>query len=82
MALRDAIAEAGGANLDLDGLAHRLDTEREVVLAALRHGLERGWLTGVELAGLSAGCGATGCTPTPSRPACRRCPLAGGANRS
>ena len=79
LALRTAIAEAGGASLDLDDLARRLGTDRAVVLAAVRHGQQRGFLPDVEVASLPVGCGTSGCTPMPSRPACRRCPLVGSA---
>ena len=81
LALRNAIVEADGRSLDVAELARRLDTDRGVVLAALRHGRERGWLTDFELGVLPAGCGTTGCSPSSSRSACRRCPLAGGVQR-
>lgn len=76
LALRDAIAEAEGASLDLDALARELDTDPAAVRAALVHAIECGWLPGVELASLPAGCGSTGCLPDPARTACQRCPLA------
>lgn len=76
LALRDAVAEADGASLDLDGLARRLGADRDAVHAALVHAIDRGWLTGVEVAALPVGCGSTGCTPEPTRAICRRCPLA------
>ncbi|TVR23487.1 MAG: hypothetical protein EA387_06980 [Nitriliruptor sp.] len=76
LALREAVAEAEGASLDLGALARRVDADREVVHAALLHAVERGWLTGVEVACLPVGCGTSGCTPEPARAACRRCPLA------
>lgn len=76
LALRDAIIEADGASLDLDDLARRFDADRAVVHAALVHAIDRGWLPGVELAALPAGCGTAGCTPEPTQSACRRCPLA------
>ena len=82
IALRNAIAEADGKSLDVDGLAHRLDTDRDVVLAALRHGLERRWLTDLEIGELPAGCGTAGCAALLPRPACRRCPLAVDVERS
>ncbi len=78
IALRNAIAEADGKSLDVDGLARQLDTDRDVVLAALRHGLERGWLTGMELGALPAGCGTSRCACALSSSRCRRCPLASG----
>jgi hypothetical protein len=77
LALREAIAAADGASLDLDALARRLDTDREVVRSALAHAIDRGWLVGAALGALPAGCGTSGCRPDASRPACRRCPLAG-----
>jgi hypothetical protein len=77
LALRDAIAAADGASLDLDALARRFDTDRDVVRSALIHAIDRGWLAGTTLAGPPAGCGSGGCRPVASRPACRRCPLGG-----
>jgi hypothetical protein len=76
LALREAVAEANGASVDLDRLARRVDADPSVVHAALVHAVERGWLTGIEVASLPAGCGTSGCTPEPTRAACRRCPLA------
>ncbi len=76
LALRAAVAEADGASLDLDGLARRVGADRAVVHAALVHAVARGWLTDIEVASLPAGCGTSGCTPEPTRAACRRCPLA------
>ena len=76
LALREAVAAADGASLDLDGLARLVDADPGVVRAALVHAVERGWLTGVEVASLPVGCGTAGCRPEPSRAACRRCPLA------
>lgn len=79
LALRDAIADAGGAHgasVDLDVLARRLGADREVVRATLAHAIERGWIVGVSLDVLPVGCGTTGCQPQPASAACRRCPLA------
>ncbi|MFU8840779.1 MAG: hypothetical protein ACNA8R_08640 [Nitriliruptoraceae bacterium] len=76
LALRDAIAEAGGASLDLDALARRVGADRDVVRTALVHAIDRGWLTGIEVASLPAGCGSAGCRPEPASAACRHCPLA------
>lgn len=76
LALRAAIAETDGTAVDVDALSRRVGADREVVLAALRHGRDRGWLPDVEVVSLPAGCGTTGCRPVASRPACRRCPLA------
>jgi hypothetical protein len=77
LALREAIEGCEGRSVDLDRLAHRLHADRDAVHAALVHAIDRGWITGVEVAALPAGCGTAGCTPKPSLPACRRCPLAG-----
>jgi hypothetical protein len=92
LALRDALAAADGGAVRLTELARRLDAEPDAVLAALAHGSARGWLPDVrvlpDLSGVSGrgaravtvmGCGtsAAGCTPAPTNPHCRRCPLAG-----
>ncbi|MFP4311785.1 MAG: FeoC-like transcriptional regulator [Nitriliruptoraceae bacterium] len=76
LAIREAIDEAEGRSVDLDGLARRLHVDRDAVHAALVHAIDRGWITGVEVAALPEGCGSTGCAPVPSLPACKRCPLA------
>jgi hypothetical protein len=76
LTLRDAIAEADGTSIDLDALARRVGADRDVVRTALVHAIDRGWLTGVEVASLPAGCGSSGCQPEPTRAACRHCPLA------
>jgi hypothetical protein len=77
LALREAITAADGASLDLDALARQLDTDREVVRTTLAHAIDRGWLPGIVLGALPTGCGTSGCRPDVTRPACRRCPLAG-----
>lgn len=82
LALRNAIVEADGRSLDVAELARRLDTDRGVVLAALRHGLERGWLTGLELSALPSGCETSRCVSALARSSCRRCPFAGGVERA
>lgn len=76
LALRNALLDAGGANLDLGSLAREIDADPEVVRATLVHAIERGWITGAEVVGLPAGCGSSGCRPDPVQVACRRCPLA------
>lgn len=77
LAVREALAQAGGAGLDLDRLARRLEVDRSALRAAVQHGIAQGWLPDVELTTLPAGCGTTGCEPAAASPACRRCPLAG-----
>lgn len=76
LALREALQSAEGADVDLDALARRLDADRDAVRAAVEHGIAQGWLEGVELASLPAGCGSVSCAPVASSPACKRCPLA------
>lgn len=76
LALREALQSAEGAGVDLDALARRLDADRDAVRAAIEHGIAQGWLEGVELAPLSAGCGSVSCAPVASSHACKRCPLA------
>ena len=76
LALREVLRSAEGAGVDLDALALRLDADRDAVRAAIEHGIARGWLEGVELASLPAGCGSVSCAPVASSPACKRCPLA------